>query len=235
MPPRSKSAGATGSSSRSRPAASAHPFEDRGVAGNRRAAHVEDAGELRPLPCMSLASSAGCIAAMTCIDRPVAPIWWPSAFSPPEGFTRSRPPWRSRRRGSPGRLARRGRKFGDDEAAMRLHEARIIKRHACRRGSPFPRPPPAVEARQAASRQRQRLVGIRPPRGAGRLPRIRAARASAPALVSVTRCRATRRSSVGPDRRPARQIGRLSLRDAHNRDRTWSVFSRCDAARFAIL
>ena len=40
---------------------------------------------------MPPASPINCIAAMTCIDTPVAPIGWPFDFNPPEGFTGSRP------------------------------------------------------------------------------------------------------------------------------------------------
>ena len=50
----------------------------------------------------SPAVPVSCIAAIACIDTPVAPTGWPFAFSPPEGFTGSSPPIPTR----PSRIAR---------------------------------------------------------------------------------------------------------------------------------
>src|ERR687892_73817 len=46
---------------------------------------------LAPSTCISPAVPVSCIAESTCIETPVAPIGWPLALSPPEGFTGSLP------------------------------------------------------------------------------------------------------------------------------------------------
>src|SRR5271169_5462074 len=86
--------------------------------------------------CMAPARPVSCIAVITCIDTPVAPIGCPFAFNPPDGLTGSLPSFAVQpsstaraltRRGEPHRLVLQ--QFGDGEAVVRFNERQLIELH----------------------------------------------------------------------------------------------------------
>ena len=83
---------------------------------------------------MAPAWPVNCIAVITCIDTPVAPIGWPFAFSPPEGLTGSLPsfavqPSSTARAPCPARRQAHRLVFqqlGDGEAVVRFDEGQVV-------------------------------------------------------------------------------------------------------------
>ena len=129
------------------------PLQHAHVVRDRRAAHVEDAAELRRLrPACRRPRRQSCIAVSACIETPVAPIGWPLALRPPDGLTGSLPsfcvqPSLMAARALPfGRQAHRlvFDQLGDGEAVVRLDEGEIVERDAglrrarCRQASAQP-------------------------------------------------------------------------------------------------
>ena len=118
---------------------SSRPFEDADVVGDRGAAHVEDAAERRVLgPACRRPRRRAASRRATCIETPVAPIGWPLALSPPEGFTGSLPsgwvqPSRMARAPWPGRGQAHRLVFdqlGDREAVVGLDEGEVVEGEA---------------------------------------------------------------------------------------------------------
>ena len=109
-----------------------------------------------------------CIAVIACIDTPVAPIGWPLAFSPPEGFTGSRPsfavqpsstaraPWPAG--GQAHRLV--FQQFGDGEAVMRFDEGQVLQFDVRCGQRALPGFGRALEAGDVALADRQEIVHL---------------------------------------------------------------------------
>ena len=108
-----------------------------------------------------------CIAAITCVDTPVAPIGWPLALRPPERLTGRRPskrvaPSRTTFQPSPGREAHRlvFDHLGDGEAVVGLDEVEVVDGDARRLDAPRPGAARAFEGGRIAPRQREEVVDV---------------------------------------------------------------------------
>src|SRR6266481_1269663 len=110
-----------------------------------------------PLSCMpSGAWPTSCIAVITCMETPVAPIGWPLAFSPPDGLTGSLPSFCVQ----PSRIARAPCPR-DGEAVVGFDERQIGKFCAGLLQRALPGHRAALELQDVALGHRQEILRMR--------------------------------------------------------------------------